>query len=356
MPLGKVIRKYRKVQHLTQEEVAERLGVTASAVNKWENEISYPDITLLAPIARLFGISLNTLLSFQEELTAAEIELILREANEKIKTIAYDEAFQWGKKKLEEYPNCEQLLLQMAMILESGLILQDIPKEKTTEYEDYFCSLYLRALNSGETPSRVQAADRLVSHYMKKKQYEKAEKYLEYFSIQNPERKRKQAEIYAKMGRTEEAYQAYEELLFSDYQRVSLELNGIYMLALQENNKKKAREMVEKQKQMAICFEMGEYYEYSCELDFATVEKDADRVIAAMEKMLSCVERIGEFKKSKLYEHMNFRQTEENFAAELKENLLQCFRDDESYGFLKHDDRWIKLTEQKEENKTDILS
>ena len=36
MMLGKVIRKYRKERNFTQEEMAERLGVTASAVNKWE--------------------------------------------------------------------------------------------------------------------------------------------------------------------------------------------------------------------------------------------------------------------------------------------------------------------------------
>lgn len=41
MSLGKVIRKYRKIRNLTQEEMAGRLGVTAPAVNKWENENSY---------------------------------------------------------------------------------------------------------------------------------------------------------------------------------------------------------------------------------------------------------------------------------------------------------------------------
>ncbi|MBO5195117.1 MAG: helix-turn-helix transcriptional regulator, partial [Bacteroidales bacterium] len=69
MKIGKVIRKYRKEKNMTQEEMATRLGVTAPAVNKWENENSYPDITLLAPIARLLGISVDALLSFQEELT-----------------------------------------------------------------------------------------------------------------------------------------------------------------------------------------------------------------------------------------------------------------------------------------------
>ena len=53
MKTGEVIRMYRKNRNLTQEEMASRLGVTAPAVNKWENNVSLPDITLLAPIARL---------------------------------------------------------------------------------------------------------------------------------------------------------------------------------------------------------------------------------------------------------------------------------------------------------------
>ncbi len=55
MRIGDVIRTYRKNKNLTQEEMARRLGVTAPAVNKWENNVSSPpDITLLAPIARLW--------------------------------------------------------------------------------------------------------------------------------------------------------------------------------------------------------------------------------------------------------------------------------------------------------------
>ena len=39
MQIGEVIRKYRKMRHMTQEERANRLGVTAPAVNKWKVEI-----------------------------------------------------------------------------------------------------------------------------------------------------------------------------------------------------------------------------------------------------------------------------------------------------------------------------
>ncbi len=73
--------KISKNKNMTQEEMATRLGITAPAVNKWENGNSFPDITLLLPIARLLGISLDTLLSFQEELTSQDINKIILEAD-----------------------------------------------------------------------------------------------------------------------------------------------------------------------------------------------------------------------------------------------------------------------------------
>ena len=56
MDIGVVIKKYRKEAGMTQEEMANRLGVTTPAVNKWENSNSKPDIELLAQIARLLDI------------------------------------------------------------------------------------------------------------------------------------------------------------------------------------------------------------------------------------------------------------------------------------------------------------
>ena len=75
MKMNEVIRRRRKELGLTQDRVAELLGVSAPAVNKWENGNSYPDITLLPPLARLLKTDLNTLLSFQDELTDLEVAI-----------------------------------------------------------------------------------------------------------------------------------------------------------------------------------------------------------------------------------------------------------------------------------------
>ena len=63
MNIGSNIRQLRKQKGLTQEQVAERLGISYQAVSKWESGANTPDITLLPPIAELFGVSIDALFS-----------------------------------------------------------------------------------------------------------------------------------------------------------------------------------------------------------------------------------------------------------------------------------------------------
>lgn len=335
MQLGEVIRTYRKRKNMTQEEMALRLGVTAPAVNKWENGNSMPDIMMLAPIARLLGITTDKLLSFREELTAKGIKDIIEEADRRLKEQPFEEAFQWAKQITEQYPNCEQLIWQIAVAFDAGRIMKDVPGQE--RYDSMICEWYQRGLESQDETVRQEAADSLFSFYLRNKEYEKAEQYLAYFSIQNPERKRKQAQIYSETNRIQEAYQAYEELLFVDYQMVNAALQGLYLLAVHEDDLKKAHFFADKQSQAAKCFEMGRYHEVSSQLEIATIEKDKGTVLKIREEMLNSVDDIFSFTRSPLYEHMNFKEANEDFLKELKSNLLQCFQDEETYGFLGRD-------------------
>ena len=60
---GAVIRKLREENHLTQSELAEKLCVSDKTISKWETAKGYPDISLLEPIAKIFGISITELIS-----------------------------------------------------------------------------------------------------------------------------------------------------------------------------------------------------------------------------------------------------------------------------------------------------
>lgn len=341
MKIGEVIREYRKKKNITQEEMANRLGVTAPAVNKWENGNSQPDIMLLAPISRLLNITPDILLSFEEELAEEEINNIIYQINEKFKTESYEEVFKWSKEKIERYPNCEQLIWQVALVLDAWRLTKKIPDAE--KYEAYINSCYERALESQEEDIRTRAADSLFGFYTRKEEYEKAEEYLNYFSNQNPERKRKQAFIYSKTNRVNEAYKAYEELIFSGYGMMSMVFQNMYILTMKDKDKEKAYKFVEKQKELAEIFEMGKYHEESCRLDWVTTEKKVDETIETMEKMLASVSTISDFTKSTLYEHMEFKKPDEKFIKELHKNLLTNFSDEETFSYMKESKYWREL-------------
>lgn len=78
--IGNIIQQKRKDAGLTQAQLADLLGVSAPAVNRWEKDLSFPDATLLAPLARCLKTDLNELFSFYESLSEKERELIVNKA------------------------------------------------------------------------------------------------------------------------------------------------------------------------------------------------------------------------------------------------------------------------------------
>lgn len=74
--LGKRIAQHRKRLGLTQDQLAEQLGVTAQAVSKWENDLSCPDITALPKLAKIFRVTTDELLGAAQEMPVHEAEVV----------------------------------------------------------------------------------------------------------------------------------------------------------------------------------------------------------------------------------------------------------------------------------------
>ena len=79
MEFNQKLQELRKQKGLTQEELAERLYVTRTAVSKWESGRGYPNLDSLKAISRLFNVSIDTLLSGSELLTLAAEDTRRRE-------------------------------------------------------------------------------------------------------------------------------------------------------------------------------------------------------------------------------------------------------------------------------------
>ena len=126
MKINHIIREKRKELSLTQEQVAEFLGISTPSVNKWEKGSSYPDITLLPALARLLKTDLNTLLSFQDDLSDVEVVNFVDEVDKTVQEKGYETAFQMAIDKIHDFPTCENLIYSAVMYLTGALILYNI--------------------------------------------------------------------------------------------------------------------------------------------------------------------------------------------------------------------------------------
>ena len=78
--LGEKIKALRKQKNVSQEVLADYLGVSFQAVSKWENESTMPDVTMIPAIASFFGVSTDELFDFNLFETEKQVTEICNEA------------------------------------------------------------------------------------------------------------------------------------------------------------------------------------------------------------------------------------------------------------------------------------
>ena len=162
------LKKYRLLKNLTQEDVAEYLGITAQSVSKWERGESYPDITFLPALANIFETSVDLLIGM-DTIRAEETRYnIHKKAVAYQRCGDYNSAEQTYRDALLIYPNKPGMILGLAStlalkgntneaieLMERGLPLSSNEKQKAT-MRAALCFLYLKA-------GREDSANRLAS-------------------------------------------------------------------------------------------------------------------------------------------------------------------------------------------------
>ena len=91
MNIGNKIKELRKQRGITQEQLANSIGISFQAISKWENNIALPDITLAPILASYFGVSMDELFDFSLKEIEIEVEMITAEAYKLRETKRSDE-------------------------------------------------------------------------------------------------------------------------------------------------------------------------------------------------------------------------------------------------------------------------
>ena len=113
MMIAENIRMFRKQKSLTQEQLAEALGVTAGAVYKWEAKLSVPELSLIVEMADLFDISVDVLLGYEMKDNRLEATV------QRLKEYGHDKniaGLSEAEKALKKYPNAFTVVYQSATL------------------------------------------------------------------------------------------------------------------------------------------------------------------------------------------------------------------------------------------------
>lgn len=347
MRIDKIIKEKRKELGFTQEEVAQYLGVSAPAVNKWENGNTYPDIMLLPALARLLKTDLNTLLSYNEDLSEQEIIIFMNEFLETLHKKGFKVGYEMGMKKIQEYPNSDKLINRIAMSLEGAMIMLGV--DNKDEYEDQIEKLYERTVNSSDADISNSSKSMMISKYIKREEFEKAQELINSLPSIDPNKRSFQSDLYFKQGKTHEAARLLEIQLRNYAIIMYVNLKKMMQISLKENDEKNAKYYVDIASETARLYDLGEYSAYMAEVELYAYNKDDVKTIDTIKKVMDLLPKMTETYQSKLYSHIfqnSAKKTEENkesLVNSIKVSILKAMKKDEEFTFLKDNKEFKKL-------------
>lgn len=128
--ISKCIIQKRKEKGITQEQLADYIGVSKASVSKWESSQSYPDILLLPEIATYFNITVDELIGYSPQLTKDDIKKIYTKFCKDFATRPFGEVMNEYEQMIKEYYSCFPFLLTMVQLLLNHFTLTDTDENK----------------------------------------------------------------------------------------------------------------------------------------------------------------------------------------------------------------------------------
>lgn len=346
MPMNLVIQERRKALGLTQEQVAQYLNVSIPAVSKWETGTTSPDLSLLAPLARLLKIDLNTLLCFHVDLSAEEISLFCAQITEIVQTKGIDAGFTAAEQKLHEYPHNEGLLLRLTMQMDGLLSWAGLTEDELSPYEKKIFSWYQRLAGSEDAKISNSANYMLASRYIRSGNDAMAQETLDLMPDRNDltaymaDKLMLQVEIDKHCGRLEEASERLQRELLKRLQKVQLLLYKMVDMELQSGDMTRAKAIAGQIEKMVALFDLWEYTAYMAPLQVALAEKDTQRCLPILRGLLETLQKPWDVKSTTLFNRLPCRPSQ---MGQMLPAVLSEIKSQPQYAFLQSSAEFQKL-------------
>ncbi len=276
LQLAANIAEYRHQCKITQEELAQFLGVTKASVSKWENGQSYPDITLLPRLASYFNISIDQLLGYHAQMTKENIKKYYHQLASDFANLPFEQVMTRTNELVKEYYSCYPFLLQMVILWMNHLKMAGSEDRRKHILQDirHLCDRII-----SESDQSVLASDATVLRAMAQLQLKETQAAIESLEvILDPKRLTKQcegllSEAYRMNGESEKAEKVIQinmlmhllGILSSGSQYLSMHLKNIELAEIIINRLEKLMEIFKADKlhnntALAIYYQAALFY------------------------------------------------------------------------------------------------
>lgn len=215
MKLGAHIAALRKLKGMTQEQLATAVGVSAPAVSKWETDSSCPDISLLCPIARVFGVTVDKLLQFEEMLSKEELTKSINEIVETARNGKLENAERMLNNLLHTYPSDCELKYNASLTLDLFTMLFPMEtSEKTKKWKEQKKRLLEDIREAGVSSYWQRSVSALAGMAIQNDELEQAEQMLKELPEHTSDSTMLWAQLYLKKNDPEKAVEVTQKRLF----------------------------------------------------------------------------------------------------------------------------------------------
>ncbi len=179
LKIGAGIAELRHKCGMTQEQLADVLGVSAPAVSKWETDSSYPDITMLCPLARALRVDVNTLLEYEKNLTEKQVQELTNPILKLARNGELREADKRLSELLREYPTSIILSYYAVSVISMFEIFGiNENQEQKENWKNRKRKLLQKIYEGGPSPYRQSAIVVLAADAIAAEELERAEELM----------------------------------------------------------------------------------------------------------------------------------------------------------------------------------
>ncbi|MEL7565493.1 MAG: helix-turn-helix transcriptional regulator [Clostridiales bacterium] len=347
--IGEVITAKRKEKSWTQEQLANAVGVSTPAVSKWETGTTYPDITLLSPIARALNTTVDELFSYQNELSSDDVSELTKKAARTYETDGFESGWNYCQNLLQEYPNSIPLKFYLGNLFQSFMLLTylmkpNIAQQEIQSYYRQSTKIYEEVLSSGHPKFSYPATIILIGFYAMLNELDRAQELLDSLPKAKVDPDLLYPSIHTLRGEHDEAMKLTQENIRRYVPRISQSLGVLCAYARERDDMDTAYTLAKINFEMTKLFGIKEEIAYPDIIKILASRGDKQNALNYLEAYAeSILELSYDYSNNPVFNRL---LEEPKDTSYIKKILAQSILIDKEYASLKDKPRYIQIVEK----------